>query len=168
MSPTGHKFTAAALGVALATPLLAQGEVMESALCLAGAMFGARVPDWSEMARWIDGKRYSLIPHRGPTHWPGTWLAGLILSIMFLPSPIKEPAIGFFAAAILHLIMDIMTPSGIPLLHPFAKNRAFRVYKSGSLLPETGLTVACWVIAIATLPFTSSGLDMSSFSTLYP
>ena len=168
MSPTGHKFTAAALGVALAAPLLAQGKAMESALCLAGAMFGARVPDWSEMARWIDGKRYSLIPHRGPTHWPGTWLAGLILSIIFLPSPFKEPAVGFFAAALLHLVMDVMTPSGIPLLHPFSKNKAFRVYKSGSFFAEAGLTVVCWVIALASLPFTSAGLSMSNFPTFSP
>lgn len=157
MSPTGHKFTAAALGIALAAPLYFNEQLMEAALALAGAMFGARVPDWSECAKWIDGKRYSLIPHRGPTHWPGTWLAGLVLSLTFLQSPYKEPAVAFFAAALLHLVMDIMTPTGIPILHPFARKKAIRVYKSGSLLPETGLTVLCWLLAFAVVVFSSSG-----------
>ncbi len=162
MSPTGHKFTAAALGVALSAPLFANELMMESVMCFAGAMFGARVPDWSEVAKWVDGKRYSLIPHRGPTHWPGTWIIGLVLSMMYLESPYKEPMIGFFAAAILHLILDIMTPSGIPLLHPFSKNVSTTVYRSGSILPEAGLTILCWTLALASIPVFST-IDAAIF-----
>jgi len=162
VSPTGHKFTAAALGVALSAPLIANELMMEAAMCFAGVMFGARVPDWSEVAKWVDGKRYSLIPHRGPTHWPGTWIIGLIISAMYLESPFREPLIGFFSAAILHLVMDIMTPTGIPLLHPFSRNVSIKTYRSGSLLPETGLTILCWTIALATIPIFST-LDAAVF-----
>ena len=158
MSPTGHKFTAAALGIVLSVPVLEKGQALEAALVLAGVMFGARVPDWSEMARWIDGKRYSIIPHRGPTHWPGTWIAGLLLSVLYLQPPVREAAIGFFAAALLHLAMDIMTPSGIPLLHPFDKNRSITVYRSGAFIPETLLTLACWISAVLYLWLSGSNL----------
>jgi membrane-bound metal-dependent hydrolase YbcI (DUF457 family) len=119
------------------------------------------------MAKWVDGKRYSVIPHRGPTHWPGTWLIGLMLTVVFLDSPVREPLIGFFAAAILHLVMDIMTPTGIPLAHPFAKKRALRVYKSGNLLPETGLTLLCWLLALGSIPVFYDGVfDSIAIPTL--
>lgn len=148
MSPTGHKFTAAALACALALPLFQAQLFLEAAMVAAGVMLGARAPDWTEVARWHNEQRYSLIPHRGPTHWPGTWLIGLIASLVYLDMPYREPAAGFFAAALLHLVMDVMTPTGIPLLHPFARKVSLKVYRSGAFLPETALTVLCWVGAL--------------------
>jgi len=144
MSPTGHKFTAAALACALAWPLFSEQMYLEAAMVAAGVMLGARAPDWTEFARWHNERRYSLIPHRGPTHWPGTWLIGLIASLVFLEMPYREPAAGFFAAALLHLAMDIMTPTGIPLLHPFARKVSLNVYRSGAFLSEFALTAICW------------------------
>lgn len=154
MSPTGHKFTAAALAVALALPLFRAQLFLEAAMVAAGVMLGARAPDWAEFARWHNDRRYSLIPHRGPTHWPGTWLAGLIASLVYLDSPYREAAAGFFAAALLHLVMDIMTPTGIPLLHPFDRKRSLKVYRSGAFLPEASLTAICWVGALAVVAAT--------------
>lgn len=151
MSPTGHKFSAGALALALALPVFQAQAYFEAALYGAGAMLGARAPDWSEMAKWIDGRRYSLLPHRGPTHWPGTWIVGLVLSWLFLPPLYQAAATGFFAAALLHLVMDILTPTGIPLWHPFARKRAFRVYRSGAFLPELLLTLLCWISALGYL-----------------
>jgi inner membrane protein len=152
MSPTGHNFTGAALALALGLPLYQAGAVMEGAMIAAGAMLGARAPDWTEMARWINDKRYSLIPHRGPTHWPGTWLAGLALAFFTLQAPLREAVIGFCLSALLHLVMDVLTPSGIPLWHPFARKKlSLRVYRSGSLLPEAGLVLLCWGVAGITI-----------------
>lgn len=159
MSPTGHKFTGAALAFALAAPLYAAEMYMEAAVIAAGALWGARAPDWSEVAKWVNNKRYSLIPHRGPTHWPGTWLVGLVLSMQYLESPYREIGIGFFASALLHLVMDIMTPTGIPLLHPFQKKKtSFRVYRSGTFLSESALVVTCWAVAAASYLLPWQGL----------
>lgn len=144
MSPTGHKFTAAALALGWALPLYRTGLYLEAAMAAAGVMLGARAPDWAEISRWIDDRRYSLIPHRGPTHWPGTWFIGLMLSLIYLESPLREAVSGFFAAALLHLVMDVMTPTGIPLWHPFDKKRSLKVYRSGSFLAESFLTLICW------------------------
>lgn len=154
MSPTGHKFTAAALAIGWSMPLFGQQLYLEAAMAAAGAMLGARAPDWAEVARWHEDQRYSLIPHRGPTHWPGTWIIGFILSMHYLQSPMKEAVSGFFAAAVLHLVMDIMTPTGIPLWHPFDKKRSLKLYRSGSFIAEAGLTILCWVSAAAAIQLT--------------
>lgn len=147
MSPTGHKITAAALGLVLGYSYYAQGETIEGVAMFAGAMLGARAPDWTEMSRWFAGVRYSLIPHRGPTHWPGTWLIGLFLAGIFLPQPYYALGIGFCLAALLHLVMDVMTPTGIPLLHPFAKKVSLNLYRSGSVVAESSLVVLTWGLA---------------------
>lgn len=146
MSPTGHKFTGAALALAWAVPLLQTELYLEAAMAAAGVMLGARAPDWAEVARWIDNKRYSLLPHRGVTHWPGFWLVGLILSLAYLDSPLREASAGFFCSALLHLALDVMTPSGIPLFHPFDRNRSLRIYRSGSFVAETLITMSCWLL----------------------
>jgi membrane-bound metal-dependent hydrolase YbcI (DUF457 family) len=148
MSPTGHNVTAAAMGAAIGIPLAQQGLVLESALVMAGTMLGARAPDWTEMARWVDGKRYSIIPHRGPTHWPGVWIAGAIASALFVPAPYSLAFLMFCISALLHLLFDIMTPSGIPLAHPFARRRSVFVYRASNPLPETLLCVQAWLIAL--------------------
>lgn len=144
MSPTGHKFTAAALALGWGLPLYHQALYLEAAMTAAGVMLGARAPDWAEVARWVNDRRYSLIPHRGPTHWPGIWLIGLLLCLHYLESPLRDAAAGFFSAALLHLALDVMTPTGIPILHPFDKKRAIRVYRSGRFIPEFMLTALCW------------------------
>lgn len=145
MSPNGHKLTGAALAFALGYIEHQQGNVMEAALVAAGALFGARAPDWTEIARWENGRRYSLIPHRGPTHWPGVWIIGLVLAILYLPSPYVDIAKGFCASALLHLFMDVMTPMGIPLWNPFTKKRfSLKMYKTGVGSSEWTLVVLCW------------------------
>lgn len=153
MSPTGHKFTAAALAFTLALPLFRAQLYLEAAMVAAGVMLGARAPDWAEFARWYNERRYSLIPHRGPTHWPGSWLIGLAASLAYLDNPYREAAVGFFVAALLHLVMDIMTPTGIPLLHPFDRKRSLKVYRSGAFLPEAALTLTCWAGAFIVVAF---------------
>lgn len=144
MSPTGHKITAAALGLVLGYGYYSDGLVIEGLMMFAGAMLGARAPDWTEIARWSNGVRHSLIPHRGPTHWPGFWLGGLYAAGIWVPEPYYAAANGFLLAALLHLIMDIMTPTGIPLLHPFAKKVSLNIYRSGAVVSEFALIVMIW------------------------
>ncbi|WP_081813340.1 metal-dependent hydrolase [Methylobacter tundripaludum] len=60
------------------------------------------------------------------------WLA-LVLTHDFLLYEITSVGFGFCAAGWLHLVMDIMTPSGIPLVTPFGSRFSFNLYKTSQL-----------------------------------
>ena len=61
--------------------------------------------------------------HRGFTHWPGLWL-GLLLAV----------CVGAAVGGLSHVVLDMMTPQGIPLL-PFTRKNRFSLHlcKTGSL-----------------------------------
>lgn len=159
MSPTGHNITAAALGCASASYIFSKlNDPLGASLALAGAMLGARAPDWTEIARWKNGKRYSVIPHRGPTHWPGFWLFGAIYSALYIEAPYSFLITLFFASAVLHLILDWMTPSGIPLVHPFAKRKSLYIYRASDFIPELKISVMIWVVAGVIISINSGSL----------
>ncbi len=87
----------------------------------ASMYFGASAPDWMEMPRWKGGYRFSIIPHRTLTHWPVPWIA-LILYAMYLPHDamlLSQILIGFSIGALLHIVMDSMTPMGVPVFVPW-------------------------------------------------
>jgi inner membrane protein len=62
--------------------------------------------------------------HRGFTHWPGLWLGLLALALALIPpqfSAIAGPfALGLAAGGLSHVVLDMLTPQGIPLL-PFTR-----------------------------------------------
>lgn len=63
--------------------------------------------------------------HRGASHWFGWWL-GLFLLACALPWPVlaRDILIGLFAGILSHIMLDLLTPRGVPLL-PFTQK--FRV-----------------------------------------
>lgn len=150
MSPTGHKFTGAALALALGYSFYESGNALPAALVAGGAMLGARAPDWMEVARWEKGRRYSIIPHRGPTHWPFFWVLLLVIALVWEGPLLSAALLGFAASGLLHLVLDVMTPSGIPLWSPFARKKlSFRIYRAGDVLPEIGLTLLVWGLSLS-------------------
>lgn len=162
MSPWGHHTVGLVMGATGAWILNrdASGDLLamtDSLGFLAGALFGGRAPDKLEIASWSTwtGKRHSLIPHRTFTHWPPLWIAILGYSIYYLQqatdateSGIGWGGIAFALSGIVHLVLDIMTPTGIPLLDPFGRRTAFPVYISGSLaeIPLIGAVVGICVL----------------------
>lgn len=162
MSPIGHLITATSLatafmrinGVSWADGIaeLPRTILMQSSLDIAspsgltlislGAIVGARGPDRLEVPSFnhFTKIRSSLIPHRTLTHWPGTWVIFTIIccwSILVSENTLflafSFTGIGFCASAWLHLAMDIMTPSGIPLLTPFGNRTSLNLYKTNSI-----------------------------------
>lgn len=63
--------------------------------------------------------------HRGASHWFGWWTAlFLIATAAPLPSFLHDIAIGLTLGLLSHIMMDLLTPHGVPLL-PFTQK--FRV-----------------------------------------
>ena len=115
---------AAALGLALLCHLPVPG--------LVAAVAGGIVPDVldQKLARLAPGKRlrqkvFNKI-HRSTTHWFGWWLALLVLALQAPASlvdmagplaPVMRPvALGLALGALSHVLLDMLTPHGVPLL----------------------------------------------------
>ncbi|EGQ60368.1 hypothetical protein GGI1_00005, partial [Acidithiobacillus sp. GGI-221] len=140
---------------------------------------GGSAPDWLEIAhaeflsprqKWV---RVSVIPHRTITHWWPLWLVPALLVTVW---PVHVPAVhlfasttlaiggvlrmtlaGFSAGGVMHLLMDVPNPTGIPILTPMARSRwSLRWWKSGNALePLAGLAmagVACAILWLVVNP----------------
>ncbi|MDO5536174.1 MAG: metal-dependent hydrolase [Desulfovibrionaceae bacterium] len=66
--------------------------------------------------------------HRGFTHWPGLWLGGILASLVFLPPEaghVTRPlCVGLTVGGLSHVVLDMLTVQGIPLL-PFTRKNKF-------------------------------------------
>lgn len=108
-------------------------DAYHSLLLLLGAVWGASAPDWLEIHTWIskrhwfspnESQRLSLIPHRTITHTLSIWALATLYCSYFLAVGGHEYAglfgFAFCASVVIHLLLDICTPMGIPLM-PFGK-----------------------------------------------
>ena len=138
MSKNGHTLSAVAVGgyIALAIPHAALFGLVTA---LAG-----RIPDTIEGLTGFgpDGERRSLIPHRTLSHSPWTWIALLVVGLLLpkIPTPLGAVSIGQVlagvgAGAVLHLMLDLFSPTGIPLGNPFGTRTSFGPYLSGGRHP---------------------------------
>lgn len=175
MGRTGHHLTGLAAGLLVAAAgWHALGPVSLTAVPFGWS--GGSSPDWLEIAhtefsasrqKWV---RVSVIPHRTITHWWPLWLAAAALVAIW---PVHVPAIhlfaartievngilrmalaGFVAGGVMHLLMDVPNPTGIPILTPLARSRfGFGWWRSGNALePLAGIVMAAlagsvlWVV----------------------
>ncbi|MBU2768151.1 hypothetical protein HAP94_18740 [Acidithiobacillus ferrivorans] len=174
MGRTGHHLTGLAAGLLTA----AAGWHAFGPSSLVAAPFGwsgGTAPDWLEIAhaefsgsrqKWV---RVSVIPHRTITHWWPLWLV-LTLLVVLWPSALfisNTPQIhlfasktinisnvlrmalaGFTAGGVMHLLMDVPNPTGIPILMPMARSRwSLGWWKSGNALePLAGMAMVVAVV----------------------
>lgn len=129
-----------------------------------GILLGARGPDRLEIPSLNKSTkvRCSVIPHRTLTHWPPLWV--LITAACWtvlaetqdiLSYTIASVGIGFCAAGWLHLVMDFMTPAGIPLIWPFGSRSSLNLYKTaepGRILTGEWICILSFVIICQVLP----------------
>jgi membrane-bound metal-dependent hydrolase YbcI (DUF457 family) len=138
VSKNGHTLAAVAVGgyIALALPHCAL-------LGLVTALAG-RIPDTIEGVTGFgpSGERRSLIPHRTLSHSPWTWAALLLVGLLLpkVPTPFGAIAAGqalagIGAGAVLHLVLDLFSPTGIPLGNPFGARTSFGPYLSAGRYP---------------------------------
>jgi inner membrane protein len=150
MSKSGHLLTAAALAYAVyersASPTLAFGTLL-----------GSSFPDVGEFVQFRGKWRSSLIPHRTLTHWIPLYVI-VIVAIHYaaqsLPWWAANLISGVCFGSILHIALDLFSPCGIPLLHPFGARRSLGLKRGGGGKPclyRTGTAEELPVIAAAVL-----------------
>jgi membrane-bound metal-dependent hydrolase YbcI (DUF457 family) len=159
MGPIGHKLTGIAAGCLAAAALFLLIHD-RSLVAIPAGYVGGTAPDWLEIAhaefssqqqRWV---RRSIIPHRTITHWWPLWLI-LLAGVIAWPVPawiislglfngenlftvnlaplLRAVLAGFAAGGVMHLIMDVPNPSGIPILTPMAYSRwSLHWWRSGN------------------------------------
>ena len=75
--------------------------------------------------------------HRGFTHWPGLWLALVFAAVLLVPREgeylLRPVCVGLAVGGLSHVVLDMLTPQGIPLL-PFSRRNRFslKLCKTGS------------------------------------
>jgi membrane-bound metal-dependent hydrolase YbcI (DUF457 family) len=133
MTRNGHFIT----GAILAATSFA---ITSSYGLLVGFIIGSSAPDNLEMSSYNkrSGSYNRLIPHRTLTHWPFLWIGGIYAlyhyktDITAIATHIGwEILLGYCLSAVLHLIMDIGTPMGIPIFTPFGKRYSLNFYSTG-------------------------------------
>ena len=124
---------AAALGLGLALHLPPAG--------IAAACFGAILPDVLDqrvagLAPTARGRQriFNRI-HRGTSHWLGWWLTIFLAALALpVPPPLKAALSGLALGAASHVLLDMLTPQGVPW-HPFSRKGrfSFKLCSTGSL-----------------------------------
>lgn len=134
MSKGGHTVLACALGGAL---VLAGRDT--ALLGLVTAVAG-RIPDSIEIVTGFgpNGERHSIIPHRTVSHSPYPYIVLVLLGLL-LPRiaglPIGHIIAGIGLGGCIHLAIDVLSPSGVPLGNPFGARTSFGPFRSGGVHP---------------------------------
>jgi hypothetical protein len=131
MSKNGHTLLACAIGGALGRDTALLGVVT----AIAG-----RIPDSIEIVTGFgpNGERHSIVPHRTVSHSPYPYIALLIFGLL-LPRiaglPIGHVIAGIGLGGCVHLAIDLLSPSGVPLGHPFGPRTSFGPFRSSGVHP---------------------------------
>jgi len=130
MSKGGHTLLATAIGGALV--------LTGRDLALLGVVTAAagRLPDSIEIVTGFgpNGERHSILPHRTLSHSPYPYLALLLVGLWcprFGPLPLGHLIAGVGLGGIVHLAVDLLSPSGVPLGNPFGRRTSLGPYRSG-------------------------------------
>lgn len=122
---------------------------------IAAAWAGAVAPDWIDQAvcRMLGapGKRQKIFNriHRGTTHWLGWWLASFCIALALpLPAPLFALCIGFALGGVSHVILDMLTPQGVPVW-PFSRKCKLSLPLCSTGKPSEYVFLAFLLIAAA-------------------
>jgi inner membrane protein len=149
MNQTGHHITAAAMAAAGAAVALPSTNILQLSVGIIAVLAGASAPDWLEGLGPI-----RILPHRTFTHIPWVWVVLIVVGTLNIHSLYGIALMGFSAAALLHLLMDAMSPMGIPIWTPFERRKSLHAYRVGGISEAiTILTTSGLFTGIAVLAF---------------
>lgn len=142
MNGRGHRLTAITFGATIVSAYVAGvvninypgNPIMIAAIFMAGIIAGSSAPDWLELPIKSKGNIVArIIPHRTITHWFPIWiLLGWWIEQQKFIWQIEVAAFGFVSSALLHILMDLLSKAGVPILLPFARNRKkLSLYSTG-------------------------------------
>lgn len=140
---------------------------------LAGVGLGAVLPDRLDrlLASFYRNKQRGWGKvHRGPTHWFGWWLAlawaGWRLDLLLAPLPARPLAVqslilGLGLGGLSHILLDMLTPKGVPLLLFNRKSRlSLNLVTTGALSEKIFLLLFC--LALAAWKYPAAQIWLSS------
>ena len=124
---------------------------------ISGCALGAWAPDYTEITIFCNGNRHSFIPHRTLTHTVALWsvLVAIAVGLMVVVDTAWDYILswlflGFTLAGLLHVMIDMLSPTGVPLIRPFGPRVSFRVYRTGDI-SEMKVTLPILCSCIATI-----------------
>ncbi|MDQ5988224.1 MAG: hypothetical protein CSYNP_03982 [Syntrophus sp. SKADARSKE-3] len=128
-----------AIGIgATAVGMLSDGHMFYHVAVIGGAsILGSVFPD-------ID-VRIPGLKHRTITHWPIPYVCGVLLGFLMRNNLFSFLCLG----ALIHIFLDSMTVSGVPLLSPFKKYKGFSFIRTDHFQEiPLRLAMACIFILI--------------------
>lgn len=169
-------------GTALAVPLASLGHYVLAA----SVILGSNLPDQLEFTKrnHSTGQVFRLIPHRTITHYPWLWLGmGVILYFMNhqimnmeLINPyyfnneimnneninniILTALFGLIIGALGHILVDMCSPTGVPLVTPFGKRTSVYLYTTGRGEWKLLIPLSCASIIFTTHHLTTLGVGL--------
>jgi inner membrane protein len=158
MTGRTHLTIGIATGLALAQTLNLPPK--ESALIIAAAALGSLLPDIDEpramLSGWIPGYRFlNIRPFRHRTLTHSLLFCILLPAVLWyaLSAEVKLPIPYIYPLSIIlgmcsHLLSDMLTPDGVPLLYPFPQKWKVLPGKVLSLTKWAGLEFVVWVGAL--------------------
>jgi len=152
MTRRGHYKTGIGLSLCAASIALWVGySLVQATIIMVMAIVSAALPDTMEIKWWRRGVRHSVIPHRTLTHWLAPWLAACVWITWIGLNPYMGSLLfGVAAGATGHILMDWLTPMGVPVMSPFRRH-SLRLIHSGHPVMETGVSVATFIVGIVML-----------------
>jgi len=171
MTKAGHQRISVGVALATAAVVLSTTSSWAWATLAAFMVIpGGTAPDWMEIAKWekkprrtsfmeilsghgfvkYEGERQSWIPHRTITHYMSLWIgaigwcgyqlylgqgtgAELVLYVL---------GIGFAAGGLSHVLCDLLTPMGVPVLDPTCRKSLHLVH---SVTAETPIALLSFI-----------------------
>ena len=144
MTGKGHTWTGIALSISgfyFTYNHLGTESVILSLLAMFFIIIGATAPDWLEIRKKNGG---TVIRHRWITHWAILWICGFIGSyylfqnptvniqgsVITIPDFVIISLMGFTTGGLLHLLVDLPNPMGVPVLTPNMRF-SLHLWKSG-------------------------------------
>lgn len=142
MTGLGHQIAATGAALFLALPHLEAGLIPKAGTLFLSCAGAGKAPDWLELP-W-NGRR--LIPHRRITHWVLGWAIVLAYASTMLQGFASWALVGFSLGCLIHLSGDMLTPRGVPVIHPWARTK-------GAKLTSGSEDEWIWIFAVWSLAF---------------
>ena len=139
MTGRGHHIAAAGGGTGLFLWACQSMSIQDATVLGVACVLGGKAPDWLEIPLWNGQGR--VIPHRRITHWVSGWLAVLGTSF-FMETPMSMAVAGFSIGGLIHLSGDLLTPMGVPVLHPWSRTQGMQA--GSPAWKELGWIAAVW------------------------